>query len=80
MFEDSFDYSMNVVHNISRPEEINGLFTPFTYNKGASILFMLESIVGPDSFQSGIKVYIFKLNIIDFNLINYYFIALFTKS
>ena len=56
MFDDSFDYSQNVIANIIRPEDINGLFNSFTYDKGGSILFMLESIVGSDSFQSSIKV------------------------
>ena len=42
------------------PEQINELFDNISYGKGAAVLRMLESYLGPDKFQSGIQVYLKK--------------------
>jgi len=66
MFEDGFDVSEEVQSDVLRPEDINGLFNSFKYSKGASILFMLESTVGPDNFQAGLIVTLIKKFILIF--------------
>jgi aminopeptidase N len=57
MYDDGYDYSQNVAQtDILTPAEINRLFNSFTYDKGSSILFMLESTVGYDNFRDGLRV------------------------
>ena len=56
MFEDGFEYAENVASNVTRPEQINGLFNSFKYSKGAAILLMLESTVGSANFQDALIV------------------------
>ena len=57
MYDDGYDSSQNVAQTtILTPAEINSLFNSFTYDKGSSILFMLESTVGYDNFRDGLKV------------------------
>lgn len=57
MYDDGYDCSQNVAQtNILTPAEINSLFNSFTYDKGSSILFMLESTVGYENFRDGLRV------------------------
>jgi len=57
MYDDGYDCSQNVAQtDILTPAEINSLFNSFTYDKGSSILFMLESTVGYDNFRDGLRV------------------------
>ena len=41
-----------------RPDEINELFDPIAYEKGAAVLRMIESWVGEAPFQKAINAYI----------------------
>lgn len=57
MYDDGYDYSQTVAaSNIVTPDEINQLFSSFTYDKGSSLLIMLEATVGEDKFRDGLIV------------------------
>lgn len=44
----------------STPDEINELFDPIAYEKGAAVLRMVEAWVGEDAFRAGVNAYIGK--------------------
>ena len=81
MHDDGFDYSRNVASAVNRPEEISGLFNTFTYDKGASILFMLESAVGEVNFKDALIVnFTFILKEFSDRLIKLIFIQSYLKA
>jgi puromycin-sensitive aminopeptidase len=43
---------------VGRPEEAQGMFDVLTYQKGGSVLRMLEQFLGPDVFREGIHDYL----------------------
>ena len=43
---------------VERPEEAAGMFDVLTYEKGASVLRMLEQYLGAESFRDGIRLYL----------------------
>jgi len=43
---------------VEKPEEAAGMFDVLTYEKGASVLRMLEQYLGPDHFRDGIRLYL----------------------
>ena len=43
---------------VERPEEAAGMFDVLTYEKGASVLRMLEQYLGADRFRDGIRLYL----------------------
>lgn len=48
-----------LAHNV-RPEsymEINNFYTPTVYEKGAEIVRVLKSLIGPDAFRNGMDLY-----------------------
>jgi puromycin-sensitive aminopeptidase len=45
---------------VRRPEEAQGMFDILTYEKGASVLRMLEQFLGPEVFRRGISFYLAK--------------------
>jgi puromycin-sensitive aminopeptidase len=47
-----------VEFHVGRPEEAQGMFDVLTYQKGGSVLRMLEQFVGPDVFREGINDYL----------------------
>ena len=47
-----------VVQNVTSPAEITSLFDSITYSKGASILRMLEKIVGSEKFRTNLQDYL----------------------
>lgn len=47
-----------IVPNVTASAEITSLFDSITYSKGASILRMLEKIVGSDKFRDGLRDYL----------------------
>lgn len=53
-----------VVQNVTSAAEITSLFDSITYSKGASILRMLEKMVGSDRFRDGLRDYL-SLNAFD---------------
>jgi aminopeptidase N len=45
---------------VDTPAEIESVFDPISYEKGASVLRMVESYVGEDAFRAGVNAYIGK--------------------
>jgi aminopeptidase N len=43
---------------VSTPSEIESVFDPISYEKGAAVLRMIESYVGADAFRKGVNAYI----------------------
>ncbi len=43
---------------VERPEEAAGMFDVLTYEKGASVLRMLEQYLGAERFRDGIRLYL----------------------
>ncbi|HEX2227365.1 MAG TPA: M1 family metallopeptidase [Candidatus Binatia bacterium] len=43
---------------VEKPEEAAGMFDVLTYEKGASVLRMLEQYLGGDAFRDGIRLYL----------------------
>jgi glutamyl aminopeptidase len=58
MDTDAGNNSRPLVITISTPNEANAVFDSITYDKGASVLTMLEGFLGPDTFRKGIRRYI----------------------
>ncbi len=47
------------IHNeVNTPAEIDEAFDTIAYQKGAAVLRMIESYVGPDAFRTGINAYL----------------------
>ena len=44
--------------HVERPEEAAGMFDVLTYEKGASVLRMLEQYLGAERFRDGIRLYL----------------------
>ncbi|XP_031783197.1 glutamyl aminopeptidase isoform X1 [Nasonia vitripennis] len=60
MVTDSKLSSHPIVQTVSNPDEITAIFDVISYQKGASILRMLENFVGPDVFYRGVTEYLKK--------------------
>jgi aminopeptidase N len=56
MYDDGYEASHPVIAEIKNPNEIGGLFDSITYDKGCSLLFMLEATVTEPVFQNGLRV------------------------
>ncbi|CAF1146922.1 unnamed protein product, partial [Brachionus calyciflorus] len=54
MYDDGFMTSTPVLNEVLTPAQINSAFSSITYDKGSSLLRMLESTVGPDNFRQGL--------------------------
>ncbi|XP_028152016.2 glutamyl aminopeptidase isoform X2 [Diabrotica virgifera virgifera] len=57
----SFDAKLSshpIVKHVVTPDQITEIFDVISYNKGASILRMLEATVGDEVFQNGVKNYL----------------------
>jgi alanyl aminopeptidase len=53
--------SARQIHNpVNNQDDINNAFDDITYSKGAAVLAMFESYVGPDEWQKGIHAYLMK--------------------
>jgi aminopeptidase N len=57
MYDDGFQTSVPVSVEINTPAEIGSAFSSITYDKGSSLLRMLESTVGPRNFRFGLNVF-----------------------
>jgi aminopeptidase N len=56
MYDDGVKSSSPIAANVNTPAEINSAFSSITYDKGSSLLRMLEDTVGPQNFQEGLRV------------------------
>jgi puromycin-sensitive aminopeptidase len=55
---DSLESTRPIEFPVRSPEEAEGMFDLLTYQKGASVLRMLEQYLGHDGFRSGIRRYL----------------------
>jgi aminopeptidase N len=60
MYDDGFESSHPVVAQVNTPAEINSVFDSITYDKGSSLIRMLEATVGEDNFRAGLNVRIIR--------------------
>ncbi len=58
MSADALASARQVRQPIETPDDIFNAFDAITYEKGASVLAMIEAWIGPDSFQKGVKTYL----------------------
>ncbi|XP_026732287.1 glutamyl aminopeptidase-like isoform X1 [Trichoplusia ni] len=49
-----------IVQTVATPDQITAIFDSISYNKGASILRMLENFIGPENFRLGVSDYLKK--------------------
>lgn len=49
-----------IIQKVETPDQITEVFDPISYAKGASVLRMLENVVGPINFQKGVTDYLNK--------------------
>jgi puromycin-sensitive aminopeptidase len=54
---DSLDSSRPIVAPVASPAEIEAMFDPLTYEKGAAVLRMFEQFLGEEAFRAGIRTY-----------------------
>ncbi|HMK63675.1 MAG TPA: M1 family metallopeptidase, partial [Acidimicrobiales bacterium] len=58
MATDALHSTRPIEYPVGPPEDAQGMFDVLTYQKGAGVLRMLESYLGPDTFRSGIRRYL----------------------
>lgn len=58
MSVDSLSSTRPIEFEVIRPEEAQGMFDLLTYEKGGSVLRMLEQYIGPEKFRMGIGAYL----------------------
>jgi puromycin-sensitive aminopeptidase len=58
MATDGLHATRPVEYPVGPPEEADGMFDVLTYQKGASVLRMLERYLGPEPFRAGIRRYL----------------------
>jgi len=58
MAVDGLHATRSVEFPVGRPEEAQGMFDVLTYQKGGSVLRMLEQFLGADTFRDGIRDYL----------------------
>ncbi|WP_426754453.1 M1 family aminopeptidase [Myxococcus sp. Y35] len=58
LVEDRLVSARSIRQPIEAPGDIHAAFDGITYNKGAAVLAMFESWVGPDAFQEGVRRYL----------------------
>lgn len=47
-----------IVQNVSSPDQITEIFDAITYSKGATVIRMLEDIIGPEYFRGAVTAYL----------------------
>lgn len=55
---DSLEDSKPLTHEVNTPDEIGDSFGTITYNKGASVIRMVEHTLGHDTFISALQNYL----------------------
>lgn len=59
---DSFSTTHPVVQHVRTVEQANQAFDDITYEKGESVISMLEGFAGPDTWRDGIRAYMKKFS------------------
>ena len=47
-----------IEYEVLSPEDANGMFDLLTYEKGGSVLRMLQQFLGEDAFRDGVRLYL----------------------
>ena len=55
---DALDSTRPIEYPVVSPDDADGMFDVLTYQKGASVLRMLEQFLGEDGFREGIRAYL----------------------
>lgn len=55
---DSLESTRPMSHPVNTPDEISSVFDSISYNKGASVIRMIEHIIGSDNFKAAVKDYL----------------------
>ena len=55
---DGLENSHPIEAEVRNPAEIQELFDPISYSKGASLIRMLEQFIGPEQFRKGLQRYL----------------------
>ena len=55
---DSLEETRPIEYEVISPDDASGMFDLLTYEKGGSVLRMLEQYLGEQSFQNGVKKYL----------------------
>ena len=55
---DSLESTRPIEYEVRSPEDAEGMFDVLTYQKGGSVLRMLEQYLGEDRFRAGIRLYL----------------------
>jgi puromycin-sensitive aminopeptidase len=55
---DALSTTRPVEYEVRTPEDADGMFDVLTYQKGGSVVRMLEQWLGPDAFRDGVRLYL----------------------
>jgi puromycin-sensitive aminopeptidase len=55
---DALEHTRTVEYEVRTPEDADGMFDVLTYQKGGSVLRMLERWLGADAFRAGVRQYL----------------------
>ena len=59
---DATEGSHPIVVNVDTPDQINAVFDKIAYNKGSSVIRMMENFMGEDDFRQGITNFLRKFS------------------
>jgi puromycin-sensitive aminopeptidase len=57
---DGLNSTRPIEYPVAAPKDADAMFDVLTYEKGASVLRMLEQYIGPDVFRAGVRAYLNK--------------------
>ncbi|VDN56128.1 unnamed protein product [Dracunculus medinensis] len=60
LYRDAQSTSHPLLFSIDKPEDVSEVFDSITYEKGASIIHMIENILGAENFKKGLNIYLEK--------------------
>ncbi|GAB6019205.1 hypothetical protein CHUAL_000819 [Chamberlinius hualienensis] len=60
MQEDTDLHSHPIVQEVIHPYDINGIFDSISYEKGSSVIYMLDTVLGRENFKKGLIKYLQK--------------------
>lgn len=55
---DSLESTHPLTHEVNTPDEIEDMFDAISYNKGASVIRMIEHIIGSEQFRDALRDYL----------------------
>lgn len=55
---DSLENTHPMSHTVNTPEEVKSVFDSISYNKGGSVIRMIEHAIGSEKFKSAIRDYL----------------------